>query len=80
MDVEKDWVEDRELPPILRARILALKVCRNRCLAHGSAIEVATPALDMFTTLLQLSGSFKENALDRYVYHPNCLQGRPNLR
>ncbi|KAI6134781.1 armadillo-type protein [Pisolithus croceorrhizus] len=67
MDVDNDWVNDDDIPPILRARIQALKVCRNRCLAHASspnAIDIATPALKMFTTLTQHSGSFKVDARD----------------
>lgn len=67
MDVDNDWLNDDDVPPILRARIQALKVCRNRCLAHASspnAIDIATPALKMFTTLIQHSGSFKVDARD----------------
>ncbi|KIK28244.1 hypothetical protein PISMIDRAFT_673926 [Pisolithus microcarpus 441] len=67
MDAENDWVNDDDIPPILRARIQALKVCRNRCIAHASspnAIDIAMPALKMFTTLIQHSGSFKVDARD----------------
>ncbi|KAI6158061.1 armadillo-type protein [Pisolithus tinctorius] len=67
MDVDNDWVNDDDVPPILRARIQALKVCRNRCLAHASssnATDIATPALKMFTALIQHSGSFKVDASD----------------
>ncbi|KAI6002991.1 armadillo-type protein [Pisolithus albus] len=67
MDVDNDWLNDDDVAPILRAQIQALKVCRNRCLAHASspnAIDIATPALKMFTTLIQHSGSFKVDARD----------------
>ena len=68
MDVDDDWELDKDMAPIQKARILALKVCRNRCLANASAesaVELATPALKMFLTLLEHSGSFSANAPDR---------------
>lgn len=68
MDVDDDWVQDGDIAPIQRARIFALKVCRNRCLANASAetaVELATPALKMFSTLLEHSGSFSADAPDR---------------
>lgn len=70
MDIDDDWVEDDDLAPIQKARILALKVCRNRCLASasaGTAVELATPALKMFSTLLEHSGSFSADAPDGLV-------------
>ncbi|KAG6332171.1 hypothetical protein ID866_6918 [Astraeus odoratus] len=76
MEVDNDWVEDDVMPPILRARILALKVCRHRCLAHAfrsNAAELATPALKLFTTLLQHSGSFSPNA-------PDSLSAKSHMR
>ena len=48
------------MPDELRAKILALKVCRNRCLAHASsekALEIATPVLKLLATLLEHEGS-----------------------
>jgi sister-chromatid-cohesion protein PDS5 len=68
MDVDDDWVPDEDIAPIQKARILALKVCRNRCLANASAeiaVELATPVLKMFSTLLEHSGSFSADAPDR---------------
>jgi sister-chromatid-cohesion protein PDS5 len=67
MDSDADWVEDSDVQPRLRARILALKVCRNRCLAHAStdtALEVATPVLKMLSTLLDHAGSYSADAMD----------------
>ncbi|KAG1784584.1 armadillo-type protein [Suillus plorans] len=67
MDSDADWVEDDDVQPRLRARILALKVCRNRCLAHAStdtALEVATPVLKMLSTLLDHAGSYSADATD----------------
>jgi hypothetical protein len=72
MDTDVDWVEDEDVPPRLRARILALKVCRNRCLAHAStdtALEVATPVLKMLSTLIGHGGSYSGGATDELVSH-----------
>lgn len=72
MDTDVDWVEDEDVPPRLRARILALKVCRNRCLAHAStdtALEVATPVLKMLSTLVGHGGSYSADATDESVSH-----------
>lgn len=68
MDLDEDWVQDDGMASIHKARILALKVCRNRCLANATAetaVELATPALKMFSTLLEHSGSFTADAPDR---------------
>ncbi|CAL1708691.1 unnamed protein product [Somion occarium] len=67
MDTDEEWLEDADLTPELRAKIFALKTCRNRCLAHASdenALDIAKPVLKMFTTLIQNSGSFTETAQD----------------
>jgi sister-chromatid-cohesion protein PDS5 len=86
MDSDADWVEDDDVQPRLRARILALKVCRNRCLAHAStdtALEVATPVLKMLSTLLDHAGSYSADATDESVSHifirvyfTDCTVGR----
>jgi sister-chromatid-cohesion protein PDS5 len=50
MDVDVEGVERADVPPSFNQRVLALKVCRNRCLAHAesdSALDIATPALKM---------------------------------
>lgn len=60
MDVDIEWVERANVPPSLSKRVLALKVCRNRCLAHAesdTALDMATPALKMFFALLENGGS-----------------------
>ncbi|KAH6900864.1 cohesin-associated protein Pds5 [Coprinopsis sp. MPI-PUGE-AT-0042] len=59
-DDGEEWLVNEEIPELLRAKIQAVKVCRNRCLAHGQsekALEIATPALKMFATLLEQDGS-----------------------
>ncbi|KAJ7135989.1 cohesin-associated protein Pds5 [Mycena epipterygia] len=61
MDTEEEWADESEVSHNLRAKILALKVCRNRSLAHASAdnaLEIATPVLKMLATLLEHGGSF----------------------
>ncbi len=63
MQTDQDWVEDP--PPTLRAKVLALKVCRNRCLAHAeseTALEISQPVIRMFSTVLQYEGVFKAGA------------------
>lgn len=72
MDTDEEWLEDADLTPELRAKIFALKTCRNRCLAHASdenALDIAKPVLKMFTTLIQNSGSFTETAQDECVHY-----------
>lgn len=67
MDADNEWVGDDEVPSKLRAKIFGIKICRNRCLAHGSsdnAIEIATPVIRMLDTLIQHLGSFSEDAVD----------------
>lgn len=80
MDIDDDWVEDDDMPLFLRARILALKVCRNRCLSHALSVnetDIAAPALKMFTTLLEHFGAFSADAPDRSYFfilltHETC--------
>ncbi|KAF5383320.1 hypothetical protein D9615_004981 [Tricholomella constricta] len=65
MDVDEEWVADEDVAPTLRAKILVLKVCRYRSLAHASsdkALEISTPVLKMFATLIEHSGSFTGQA------------------
>ncbi|KAK7046668.1 sister chromatid cohesion protein pds5 [Favolaschia claudopus] len=61
METDEEWADESEISDNLRAKILALKVCRNRSLAHAekeNALEIATPVLKMLATLLDNSGSF----------------------
>ena len=72
MEVDSEWVTKEAMPYGLRAKILALKVCRNRCLAHAeaeSALEIAQPVIRMFSTVLRYEGSFTEDTIesDKYV-------------
>jgi sister-chromatid-cohesion protein PDS5 len=70
MDDDEEWVEDDAISPTIKAKVLALKVYRNRSLAHASsniALDVSRPVLKMFATLLEHSGSFSADAADEYV-------------
>ena len=69
-DGTKDWVENEDISDELRAKILALKVCRNRCLAHAeadNAAEIATPVLKMLATLVEHEGSLIPKIAEEYV-------------
>jgi len=76
MEIDNDenpdeWGEDDyEIPPRTKAKLLAVKICRNRCLVHAkseSALDVAAPVLKMLVTLLANGGSMTETAADEYV-------------
>ncbi|KAF8970162.1 armadillo-type protein [Flammula alnicola] len=59
-DKEEEWMEDDAVPDELRAKLFALKVCRNRCLAHAAteqALEIATPVLKLLATLVEHDGT-----------------------
>jgi len=71
MDVDAEWVEKPDVPFSLSKKIMALKVCRNRCLAHAAsdtALDVATPVLKMFFALLEHGGSFHAENDDEFVH------------
>lgn len=71
MDTDEEWIDDDDLTPEIRAKIFALKTCRNRCLAHASdenALDIAKPVLKMFITLVVNGGSFTDDANDEYVW------------
>ncbi|KAF8624977.1 hypothetical protein AX15_005612 [Amanita polypyramis BW_CC] len=65
METDEEWFEDHEVPNQLKAKLLALKVCRNRSLAFGSsdkALDFATPVLKMFASILENNGSLMPDA------------------
>jgi len=71
MDAEEEWLPDEDISATLRAKILSLKVCRNRSLAHASsdkALEISAPVLKMFATLLEHSGSFSASSSESEEY------------
>lgn len=63
-------MEEDEIPDELRAKILALKVCRNRCLAHADtdqALEIATPVIKLLVQLINYDGSLNPEIQEEYV-------------
>ncbi|KAF8582552.1 ARM repeat-containing protein [Ramaria rubella] len=65
-DVE-EWAPDDEVSWLTKARLLTIKICRNRCLTHGnsdSAADVGTPVIKMLFTLLANGGSMVEDNHD----------------
>jgi sister-chromatid-cohesion protein PDS5 len=71
MDVDAEWIEKSDAPPSLSKKIKALKVCRNRCLAHATsdtALDIATPVLRMLFALLEHGGSLQAENEDELVY------------
>ncbi|PSR74380.1 hypothetical protein PHLCEN_2v9888 [Hermanssonia centrifuga] len=82
MDTDEEWADDVDMTPELQAKVFALKTCRNRCIAQvqtsDSALDVAKPVLRMFTTLLQFSGSFSEDANDECVLEWLCIISSSN--
>ncbi|KIL63535.1 hypothetical protein M378DRAFT_192889 [Amanita muscaria Koide BX008] len=67
METDEEWFEDYEVLEELRAKLLALKVCRNRSLAFGSsekALEIATPVLKMLSSVLENNGSLSADATE----------------
>ena len=67
-----DWMPEDELPPLARAKIRAIKICRHRCLVQAqseSALVTATPVIKMLATLVQNGGSMTEESHDQYVSH-----------
>jgi sister-chromatid-cohesion protein PDS5 len=57
--------------PELRTKLAALKLCRNRCLAHAgtdNAALVAAPVLKLLVTLLANLGAMRPDSDDECVY------------
>lgn len=66
-DDDVEWTDDESLSVITKAKILSLKVCRRRCLAHAQSeagVEIATPVVKMLYTLLDNGGSISEDSLE----------------
>lgn len=59
-DADEEWVEDSQLNGIGKAKILALKVMHNRCLAHAesdAALDISQPVFKMLFAILEHSGA-----------------------
>lgn len=69
-DVE-EWGPDADVSWLTRAKLLSMKICRNRCIAHGnskSALDLGTPVITMLLTVLAHGGSMTEEARDECVF------------
>jgi sister chromatid cohesion protein PDS5 len=83
MDTDEvdEWGPDVDVSWLTRAKLLSIKICRNRCIAHGgsgSALDLGNPVLTMLLTLLQHGGSMTEEARDEYA-HPHQYSRSPLL-
>jgi hypothetical protein len=70
MDTDIEWVDDEDVWPELQTKILSLKLCRNRCLAHATSekpLDVASPVLNMLITILKQDGSLSTETDSEYV-------------
>jgi sister-chromatid-cohesion protein PDS5 len=59
-DADEEWVEDNQLNAIGKAKLLALKVMHNRCLAHvnsDAALDISQPVFKLLFTILEHSGA-----------------------
>ena len=68
MEIDEEWFDDDEVPDRLKAKLLSLKVCRNRSMAFGSsdkALDVATPVLRMLASILENNGSLTPDANEK---------------
>ena len=65
-DVEDEaWLADEDVPALCRAKVRALKLCRNRSISQASssvALEILSPAIKLYVTLLRNEGSFSPDS------------------
>lgn len=71
-DNSPDWVDENQLDYITRAKLLSIKVFRNRCLFYvepradtTSAHEVLAPVLKMLWTILENGGATTPDSTDK---------------
>ncbi|KAJ7057785.1 armadillo-type protein [Mycena amicta] len=83
MDMDEEWADETEISDNLRAKILAIKVCRNRSLAHAAsqnAVDISTPVLKLLATLLHNGGSIlPDSGEDKKVMSRMRLQAAISL-
>lgn len=63
-DGDEEWVEDHQLNDMGKAKILALKVMHNRCLAHvdsDAALDMCAPVFKMLFAILEHGGAVNPN-------------------
>ena len=66
MEVDEEWAEMEDLPALAEAKILAIKVCRHRCLSHSKteSDDIVKPVLNLLITLLNNDGSMPGGTVD----------------
>ncbi|KAF8325800.1 armadillo-type protein [Cantharellus anzutake] len=67
IDEDEEWDENEKAPLDARLKILALKICVNRCMAHAtrdSALDIARPVIKMLFAILSNMGSVKADQAD----------------
>ncbi|KZP25702.1 ARM repeat-containing protein [Athelia psychrophila] len=67
MDDGEEWAEDDDVSLACKAKILSLKVCRNRCIAHAAAetaLDISKPVVKMLATILHNRGSLTADSND----------------
>ena len=65
-----EWCEDSEISPLAKAKLLSIKICRNRCVVHGKseyAKDVAKPVLDLLFSILRNTGAVTPEVIEEYV-------------
>lgn len=70
MDETDEWASDEEVSDLTTAKIIGIKICRNRCVVHAdseTALANASAVLTMLLNILALGGSMDENISDEYV-------------
>lgn len=68
MDDGEEWAEDDDVSLACKAKILSLKVCRNRCIAHAAAetaLDISKPVVKMLATILHNRGSLTADSNDK---------------
>ena len=67
MDDGEEWAENDDISLACKAKVLSLKVCRNRCIAHATAetgLEISKPVVRMLATILHNRGSLTAESND----------------
>ena len=58
---EDEWIDETELTPRARAKLVSLKLCANRCVSHAkteAATTTAAPVINLLLTILTKRGMY----------------------
>ncbi|KIJ30528.1 hypothetical protein M422DRAFT_36533 [Sphaerobolus stellatus SS14] len=72
MEVDEDetleeWSPDSGVSALTKAKLLSIKICRNRCIAHGKsefAKDVGGPVIKILVAILQNNGAVKDDVVE----------------